>query len=357
MFESMSYEGILERMLARVSEKFDKREGSVLYDALAPAAMELQLMYLGLEGVLREMFADTASREYLIRRAAERGIVPLPATYAILKGIFTPATLEIPIGSRFSCGEYDYSVFEKIADGEYNLKCETVGSAGNTVFGTLIPIDYIAGLESCELTELVIPGEDEEETEHFRKRYFEGLDSQAYGGNVADYREKTVAVQGVGGVKVYPAWNGGGTVKLVIISSEYGVPSEELVKFVQEEIDPPVNSGKGYGIAPIGHHVTVVPVGGKIIDLDFRIAYQDGYGFESVKETLEEAVDAYFCELSRNWADSEHLVVRISRLESRILEIKGILDITGTRLNGKPQNVILGEDEIAIRGTVSETGD
>jgi len=30
----------------------------------------------------------------------------------------------------------------------------------------------------------------------------------------------------VGDVKVYPVWNGGGTVKLVIIDSEYNVPSE-----------------------------------------------------------------------------------------------------------------------------------
>ena len=356
MFEEMSYQGLLERMLARIPDKFDKREGSVIYDALAPAAMELQLMYLGLEGILRELFADTASREYLIRRAAERGIVPLPATYAVLKGEFVPATVEIPIAARFRCGEHAYSVVEKIWDGEYKLECETVGSAGNTVFGTLIPIDYIAGLEGCELAELLIPGEDEEETEHFRKRYFQGLDSQAYGGNVADYREKTVAIQGVGGVKVYPAWNGGGSVKLVVISSEYRIPSEELVKFVQEEIDPPACSGNGYGIAPIGHHVTVVPVGGKNIDLEFQFAYQDGYGFDSVKEDVEEAVDAYFCELSRAWADSERLIVRVSRLESRILEVKGILDITETRLNGKPQNVILGEDEIAIRGTVSEAG-
>ena len=357
MFEAMSYKGLLERMLARVPETFDKREGSILYDALAPAAMELQLMYLNLESIFREMFADTASREYLIRRAAERGIAPLPAAYAVLKGKFAPASVEIPAGARFSCGEYDYSVLEKIADGEYRLRCETVGNAGNTVFGTLIPIDYIAGLERCELTELLIPGQDEEETEHLRKRYFDSLKSQAFGGNMADYREKTAAIQGVGGVKVYPVWAGGGTVKLVVISSEYQVPSDDLVQFIQGQIDPPADSGKGYGIAPIGHHVTVVPVSGANIDLDFQLVYQTECSFAGVKGAVEDAVDAYFHELNQAWADSERLVIRISRLESRILEIEGILDITETKLNGSPQNVILGEDEIAIRGNVSEAGD
>ena len=43
MYEALTFEAILERMLGRVDDSFDKREGSVIYDALAPAAVELQL--------------------------------------------------------------------------------------------------------------------------------------------------------------------------------------------------------------------------------------------------------------------------------------------------------------------------
>ncbi len=78
MYESMSFDVILRRMLDRIPNSFDKREGSVIYDALAPAAMEIMAMYIELENVLTEAFADTASREYLIRRATERGIAPIP---------------------------------------------------------------------------------------------------------------------------------------------------------------------------------------------------------------------------------------------------------------------------------------
>ena len=46
MYENVTYEDILKRMLSRVSADLDKREGSILYDALAPAAMEMQMMYL-----------------------------------------------------------------------------------------------------------------------------------------------------------------------------------------------------------------------------------------------------------------------------------------------------------------------
>ena len=38
MYEDMTYEHILQGMLNRVPDDIDKREGSVIYDALAPAA-------------------------------------------------------------------------------------------------------------------------------------------------------------------------------------------------------------------------------------------------------------------------------------------------------------------------------
>ena len=64
MFEEMSFELIMNRMLSRVNTDVDKREGSIIWDALAPAAAELALMYIQLDTVLNEAFADTAKREY-----------------------------------------------------------------------------------------------------------------------------------------------------------------------------------------------------------------------------------------------------------------------------------------------------
>ena len=105
MYESVTYDLILKRMLDAVPNDVDKREGSIIYDALAPAALELVNMYVQLDNVLNETFADTASREFLIRRASERGITPEPATKAILKGQFN---MDIPIGSRFSLEKLNY---------------------------------------------------------------------------------------------------------------------------------------------------------------------------------------------------------------------------------------------------------
>ncbi len=356
MYETITYEVILQRMIGRVINKnpnLDTREGSIIYDALAPAALELQNMYIELDVVLNETFADTASRESLIKRAAERGIVPLPATNAILKGRFVPTSLNIPIGSRFNCNDLNYSVTKKIIDGEYELRCEAVGTIGNANFGDLIPIQYIQGLENAELTEMLIPGENEEETESLRERYFDSLESEAFGGNIADYKSKVNAIQGVGGVKVYPVWNGGGTVKLVIINSEFEKPSTTLVDTVQTKIDPTQNQGKGVGIAPIDHVVTVQGVQETVINIATNITYQDGFAWENVKPHVEKVIDDYFKELASTWENSSPLIIRISQIEIRLLNVRGIVDISNTAINGVEQNYILSDDNIPIRGDVS----
>lgn len=349
MYENITYENILKRMLDRVPNNMDKREGSIIYDALAPAAVELQLMYIELDVIMNESFADTASREYLIRRAAERGIVPEPATNAILKGVFSPATINV-LGKRFNCGNINYVAIEKIADGEYQMQCETVGLDGNANFGQMIPIEYIEGLETAELTEILIPGEDEEDTEIFRKRYFKSFDSQAFGGNIADYKLKTNAIDGVGSTKVTPVWNGGGTVLLTIINSNFEAASEELIQLVQEIIDPTQNAS-GKGLAPIGHIVTVNSAEEVSMNVTTSITYESNYSFDTLKTQIEEVIKNYLSELRKTWGDNESLTVRSSQIDARLLDIIGIVDIQNTYVNGV-KNFTVSEYQIPILGGV-----
>ena len=46
LYENMTFENIMDRCLSRVAASIDKREGSVVYDAIAPAAAELAIMYI-----------------------------------------------------------------------------------------------------------------------------------------------------------------------------------------------------------------------------------------------------------------------------------------------------------------------
>ena len=402
MFEAQTYEVILDRMLRKALEtnpNLDSREGSLLWLGQAPAGVEFQNLYIGLDTVLQETFADTATRPYLIQRAAERGLSPTPATAAVLELTTTPESLKLKMGERFSIGELNYSITKEVGTGRYEITCETTGEAGNDYGGTVIPIEYVEGLETCTVSALLIPGEDEEDTELFRQRYFNSLNLQAFGGNKADYLEKVNKIPGVGGVKVYRAWNSnippatlippegaeawvdslpqlqpdiavwlqtvlqagknklltvGGTVKLVIIDSTFSPPSDTLVDRVQTAIDPTQNAGEGYGLAPIGHVVNVFPVATTTVDLEFAIYYKRGWGWDDVRPQVETVIQGYFTDLAKSWADAEEaLIVRISQIESRLLDVEGILDVANTKINGHDTSYQIPLDTIPKLGTMT----
>jgi uncharacterized phage protein gp47/JayE len=350
----MTFDDIMKSCLARVSSDVDKREGSIIYDALAPAVLELVNFYISLDIFLDEAFADTATRDYLVRRASERGLEPYSATKAVLKGIFNCA---VDIGSRFNLETLNYVVTELIDENTntYKLECETAGSEGNRYLGKMTPIEYIEGLTSAELTEVLVYGEDEEDTEVFRRRYLDSINTQAFAGNVADYKQRVKALDGVGQVRVYRAdeWNGGGTVKLVITDAENGVPTTELISEVQEAVDPVENKGKGCGIAPIGHIVTVAGVNEKKIDVSIDVRLKDGYTIETLKPYITTAINGYFAELNSSWENGDECIgVVISRLASDVQSITGIENITDISVGGVSFGGIykLDEDCFAVLG-------
>lgn len=402
MYEDVTYEVILQRMLDRVSSKFDKREGSVIWDTHSPTAIELQILYIELDVILKEAYGDTASRDYLILRCAERGITPYAATYAVLQGEFTPSGIDLT-GQRFNIGELNYVVLELISEDDeksiYRVQCETAGTVGNQYLGQMTPIDYIDGLETAELTAVLIPGEDEEDTEELRERYFNSFEEKAFGGNVQDYITNVNAISGVGGTKVTRVWNSdisptdlipsetvqtwyegiidsldeevaawlkavytaalakklvtGGTVLITIINSEYDAASDTLIDTVQETLDPTGSSGEGYGLAPIGHVVSVQTVDKVEVTVKTTITFESGYSWSNLKSSIEAAIEEYLLSLRQSWADSEYLVVRISQIENHILTVNGVIDVTSTKINGSESNLTLGAYEIPVLGGAS----
>lgn len=401
MYESATYEVILQRMLDRVSNKLDKRPGAVIWDTHSPTAIEFQVLYIELDQIYKETFGDTASREYLIKRAKERGLSPYPASCAVLRGEFTPSTIDV-LGKRFNRDKLNFIVTAKISDGVYQVTCETAGEVGNQYLGSLIPIDYIDGLETATLTEVLIPGEDEEGTEEFRARYYNSFNDLAFGGNLTDYQNKVKALPGVGDVKVTRVWNSdihpvemipsatvqawytsyivgvtdpevrawlttvytaalnkkltvGGTVKLTIIASDYSVASSTLVDEVQTAIDPEQNAGEGLGLAPIGHVVNVVSVTAVEINVTAHITYGNDFSWDVLETPVKNAIAAYLLTLRQSWADEDNTIVRIAQIENHIMAITGVIDISDTTINGAEENLTLGRDEVPVLGTVTPT--
>ena len=398
MYENQTYENILERMMDRVSNKLDKRPSSPIYDLHSSTAIEFQILYIELEYLIKNSYGDTAAREFLILLAKDRGLSPEPATKATLQGEFTPTNIDVT-GKRFNIGEINYIVTEQITPGTYKVQCETEGVVGNQYLGDMIPIEYIAGLQTATLTEVLIPGEDEEDTEVLRNRYLNSFNAQSFGGNRSAYIEAVKKISGVGDLKVTEVWNGdicpanmiptekvtswynsvieevdvevaawlsavymasyekkltvGGAVLITVVNSlDFGKASDVLIKQIQTIIDPEENAGEGQGLAPIGHVVNVKSAEPIQIHIKTTVTFDKDHSWSNTKTEIEKAIDGYLLELRKNWSSSVNVVVRVSQIETRILSVQGILDVTDTKINNSTDNLALTEYQIPILGDV-----
>ena len=352
--EFYQYDSIMRRKLERVPNTLDKRESSVIYTAMAPSSAVDAEIYSELRHRYNESFADTCSREYLIRRCQEQGISPYPATRAVITARFEGALPNE--GDRFSLAnsEVNFEVTD-IIDGVYYLTCETLGSAGNVYSGKLLPIADIPGLTSATVESLYSMGDDEEDTESLRQRYFDVFKfSRPFAGNVSGFVELTNSLDGVGATKVFRAWNGGGTCKLVILNSEMDVPSDTLVTNIQNEIDPTIGDASdsgGVGLAPIFCRTTVVGAKATVIDIRATLTYRTGYDWNTCKPLILSAIEDYFDTLTLEWQDSDQTEVKVTGIMMAVLNVPGVSDMANVTINGSSANLLLPVENIPKRGT------
>lgn len=352
MFEEHTFEYELERMLDNVPDSLDKREGSIIYDALAPVALEVSEMYSDMDALIDETFADSASYYYLIKRAAERGIFVKEGTAAVLKCQAVPDSVSIPIGTEFNVGDLNYTVTADQGGGIYLLTCEESGTAGNNTSADVIPMENVDGLEEMNVLALYAAGTEDEDEDTLRERYFSSFEAAAYSGNQAAYKETILEQDGVGAVKVFPCWNGGGTVKCMILNSADGVPDASIVRAVQEKIDP-TQDGTGVGLAPIGHVVTITGATAQEINVAVSLEYDSGYSWEDVSASVRDAIERHLADLRKDWQNTDKIAVRKSQIESLCLNITGVADVLSVLLNGASANVTVPGEKIPVLGGVT----
>ena len=368
--QQYTYQYLMELALSFVKDDRDKREGSIIYDALAPFCEILAAGAIELKNFYTQTYAVTATGKDLDNRVAEQGIARYAATYAVKKITLADADgnpVIVPMGTRFSTvsstDPINYVVTAQYEEngvavpGSYEATCESTGIGGNQYSGNLINITFIKGLASAYMSTTLVPARNEETDDELRERYFEALNQKAFGGNIADYRTKVTAINGVGAVQIYPVWQGGGTVKLCIVDPSYGKCSPEFVASVQEKIDPENSAGRtgtGLGIAPIGHKVTVVTPDEVTISVSAKITLRANYDINQVKPIVSQALSEYVQALRESWADANDLNeyscdVFVSRVTAAIVNVAGIANVTDVLLNGSANDIYLEQS-----GTVQQ---
>lgn len=370
-FQSKDYDYFLKKMLDAVPDNVDKREGSIIYDALAPAALVMGQQSLDTANVIKETYIKTASGEFLDYRAIEHGTSRYPATQTEAKAKVLNDKKEpldnVQIGDKFaSIGDSPifYAVTKINSDLTVELTAEVKGSGANSYIGQILPVTPNDLLSWAEITEITAPARDVESDDHLRARLLSSQSWIAYGGNVADYLDMTSKIDEVGAAQIYPTWNGGGTVKVVILNNDLLPASASLVQKVKNALDPEDKQAEGYGLAPIDHAVTVTAPEKLIVNIDISVKIDDTKVTRYVKDSINKAIEGYFQSLREDWSDInqrlgrgyEQTIYR-SKVLSQVMLTEGVVNAKLPSLNGKDADIDLvfnnAKSQLPVVGTVT----
>lgn len=334
MYEDKTYEHILQEMLNRVSNDVDKREGSVIYDALAPAAYFLADQYFQLSNFIDLVLPDTAVGEYLDRAVSGYGMTRKLASPSIRKIVTTG---DVAIGTRWLIQHVAYRITGQLAENEYKAECETAGKIGNTYSGSLEALTAANGV-TAELTDIITDGADEETDDALRARFYEKVRRPATSGNAYHYRQWALEVPGVGDAKVFPLDSGPGTFGILIVDSEYKINSS-LEAVVSEHIET---------VRPIGASVTVSSPAANTIAVSAKVLLDGTKTREDVLATFKANLEEYL-----KATTFKEYRVSYAKVGSLLLNTEGVQDYDGLTLNGTSGNIMVGEKEIPVVGAVN----
>lgn len=368
----LDYDYWRNKALEKVPDNIDSREGSIIFDALAPSAYSFAEVILYIRQWILDGYTQTATDQYLDYRGQERGLTRIAASKAVVTGRFLDrdgksATVEV--GDRFASigsSPYFYGVSKVNDDGTGQLICETAGDGPNHYVGQILPITPNDDVADAQIIEISVPARKVETDDEFRKRILANYSVNAYGGNVADYQDMIAQLHTVGAVQIYPTWNGGGTVKLVILDNDYSTPSDQLIHDVQAAIDPQDMPGDGYGLAPIGHTVTVIGPTEHKIDVVVTVQTDGSVQVAEVKAKIHDAIEAYFDSVRRTWGNMDiahrSYTLRILRAQiiAAVLRIPGIINATDLTIAGGDADITLVStgklSELPVLGEVTVNG-
>lgn len=334
----MEQKEILKSMLEKVADEYDKTDGGLFFDNLSPVSFALEEAYKVIQEKFNNTFADTAVGEYLDLIVKETGLERRKATKSIGVVIFKGKSgTFIPKGTKLKSDSYFFETIEEgtiKSNGTIEIKISSIekGSVYNLPQKSINELVLIIpGVESIENKELK-DGFDEETDSELRERYFIKVREPITSGNIFHYKKWALEVEGVGAVKVFPLWNGNGTVKLVILNKDKGIADSQLLQRVKNYIDE---------VRPIGATVTVESAVVKNIDINVKLNVNNIIEESAVKLQVNKAVEEYLNRSSFNTKDLSY-----ARIGSIFLSVDGINDYNNYTLNGGITNVVIAENEI-----------
>lgn len=360
---------IRDRMLGRIDDTWRKEPGDFMYDAVAAAPLEVKQLQTNQDATLKNAFAQYAEGQYLDDLMSEVGLTRAQATpNKRTLQVTAVAGVSVTAGQIFTNVVLDadgnplqYTADAQVdfaADGTQNVEitCSTKGTIGNVLTGTefsmLPPIPGVSTIVDAGTT---TPGADTESDDSAFGRYDFKVKNPDTGGNKNDYVRWAQDVTGVGKAKTIPRWNGNGTVKVVIVGTDYKPATQAVVSDAQAYIDPG-STGLGDGKAPCGAQVTAESATGLNIDVAATITYTQGADQAAALAAFEASLDSYLQSLVFvNDVNGNPVPVVWAKVGGLLIGTNGVSNYANLTLNGAAADVPVGAEQVAVRGTVTLT--
>jgi uncharacterized phage protein gp47/JayE len=336
VFEDKTFDNLMDSALAQITADVDKQEGGLIRTAMSPCIQELAYYYVQLDGWIDLVTGDKAIGEYLDRVVADYGIIRKAATYAVRKVTTSGA---VDIGTRWSFSDTTYIITALQDANEYSATCEQPGIIGNTYSGALEALDDIGDV-TATLTDIITPGEEIETDDALRSRFYEQIRTPSTSGNAANYKKWALEVTGCGDAKIFPLWDGAGTVKVLVVDENMTIDAA-LPATVATYIET---------VRPIGAAVTVNSPTSKLINITANVELDGSKTLADVQTLFMASTTAYLKGLV-----FDDYSVSYAKIGSLLLATDGVQDYNTLMVNGDTANITIGNTEMPLVGTTTLT--
>lgn len=354
-YTASSWESILKNMLNNIPDDYIKSAGTFVHDLTKTYALEGAKFEKKIQDIWKYFDIYNLVGEELEKRTFQlQGIKRKEATFAIGEltvlgngNIIAGDLFETENGVQFKSLE----TIEIIERGDIKIQAVLSGNIGNVGANTItqIPIT-LKGINGCYNLKNTYDGFEQESDKSLIERYLIKVQTPATSGNIYHYMQWAREIAGVGESKIFPLWNGKNTVKVVIIDDLKKPASPELVKKVQNYIDPNESEkwGCGYGEAPIGAYCTVESAIGKIININVKISKESNYTLEEVKKNISDNLVIF---LQNNAFKKNYISYAL--ISNVVLETSGVMEWITLTVNNSTANISLADNEVAILGEIN----
>lgn len=360
--QGITPETIQTKMMQALPADIDDMPGGFPYDFTMPTAIEkAELINYTLVRALMIMFPQYAWDTWLDLHGQQVRLVRHEPNKA--SGMITVTGkegTEIPEGTIFcvpASGDSPVICFATDApaeigqEGSVNIAVTAVepGVSSNVKAGTVIlAFKPIEGIDNIINKENFTGGTERESDESFYERI--DLEYQSnhsnYIGNDADYKRWAKAVPGIGDCIVLSAWDGPGTVKLVLVDENGSPANEKLLKAVYDYIVSPDDRSKR--ILPTGTaELSVVAATTK--EISYRctgIQVNEGYSLEQIREEFKTGIGKLY-EKAKSEGKLKYNLVR-----SLLTLLPGVKDFDSFAVNDGMENIGFLIEEYPVTGRV-----